>query len=462
MKKTISVFLSLLMGVFVVAQQQNIATRTGKYTGVFSIFSNPASIAASPRKWDVSLFSANIGFANDNVKIGMKSFTDKNDLKNKWLNGDDALSGLINAEITGPSFMFNISPNHAIGISTRGRIMGNISTVNKKMLRGILEADKSSGLPYDLATQDQVLAVNGWTELGGTWAGVVFNKENHLIKAGATVKYLQGVSSSFVDIENLQATINVEKNSNNSIEPYLTNGQGALKMVNAGVDFMKDNIDADDFTESNASGFGIDLGVVYEYRKEEIETDEIEVGNNLDNPYLFKVGISILDLGSLKYTVNDQYALGYTLNIPSGEKLYLSKLNGSFDEVRDYLDKSPYAVRKNIDKSYTTSLPTTLNASIDYNVGSNFYAEFIGQLSLVNNDDKVQNPYYYNSFTFIPRFENRFVGFYLPLNYNTLTEFNMGATLRLGPLMIGSSSILSHLMGEHKQVDMFVGVRFGM
>lgn len=462
MKKTKILVLALFLTTVAMAQQQNVATRSGKYTGVFGLFSNPASIAASPRRWDVSLFSINGGIGSDKLKFGMNTLTEKSEvLKEKLLAVDGDVSALINVEVTGPSFMMNINPKHAIGISSRTRIMGNISTMNAKLLQNLMDPEESKKLPYKLSTKDQVIAVNSWAEIGGSWGGVVFQKENHTIKAGATVKYLKGLSSSFANIQNLEATINIEKNGSQP-EVYLTDGSGSVELINGGVDFFKDNLKTkdivDEFSSSESTGIGFDLGVIYEYRDDVDESSEKVI-----TPYKFKVGLSLLDLGSLKYTPNDEYAVGYTLNIPTGNKLYLNNLSGSFDEIRDYLNKSAYATKKEVGKTFTTSLPTTINVNVDYYIGSNFYAEAIGQFSLVNNDSKVQNPYYYNSFTLIPRFENKFLGAYLPFNYNTLSGFNLGVALRLGPLMIGSSSIFNQLVGEeHTQTDVFVGVRFGL
>jgi hypothetical protein len=53
-------------------------------------------------------------------------------------------------------------------------------------------------------------------------------------------------------------------------------------------------------------------------------------------------------------------------------------------------------------------------------------------------------------------------GFYLPINYNELTKMNAGAALRVGPMYVGSGSILSALMGKSKQADIYFGFRIGI
>src|SRR5690606_1169318 len=81
-----------------------------------------------------------------------------------------------------------------------------------------------------------------------------------------------------------------------------------------------------------------------------------------------------------------------------------------------------------------------------------------GQFSLSKMDKKPYNSQYYNGFTATPRFEGRAFGIYVPINYNDLTKLNAGVSLRMGPLFVGSGSVLTALMGESKQADFHIGI----
>jgi hypothetical protein len=61
-----------------------------------------------------------------------------------------------------------------------------------------------------------------------------------------------------------------------------------------------------------------------------------------------------------------------------------------------------------------------------------------------------------------PRYEGKAIGLYLPVTYNTLTQLTMGATLRLGPLFVGSGSILSALLSNSRQADFNLGLHIGV
>lgn len=451
--------LLLFMSVFTVVFSQPTAYKGGNYTGVYGVFSNPANIASNPRKWDVSLFSVSAMLANDQVKVGLSDL-DK-DFKDELFGREEkSLSALANVEVVGPSFMFRIKPLHTLAFTTRARTFGNIGTLNTRLAQAISNAKDVQNLPYDLNTGTQKLTVNSWSEIGVSWGGVILKKGLHSLKAGATLKYLRGIGNSFAHIQDINATLNSDINQYQEVTPYLTNGTGSLLLVNSGLDMLGDELSGSDFTKSNGNGFGLDLGFVYEY-KEKLDT----VGwrpNCSNSGYKFKAGIALLDVGSIKYKTVESSAFHYTLDIPQGEKFYLNELEGSVAEMQAYLDKSPYAKKEAVSESYKPSLPTALSLMVDYYWGNHFFTELSGLFSLVAKDKKPENAYCYDSFTLTPRFEGTYWGIYIPLNYNTLSDFNAGITLRAGPLMIGSGSIVSSLLSENKQADVFVGVRFGM
>lgn len=60
-----------------------------------------------------------------------------------------------------------------------------------------------------------------------------------------------------------------------------------------------------------------------------------------------------------------------------------------------------------------------------------------------------------------PRYEGKIASFWLPLSYNNLTKWNAGFSVQVGPVFVGSGSVLTALTGDSKQADFHMGVRFG-
>ncbi len=457
MKRIIVLF--FICSFFALANGQTTAYRGGNYTGIYGVFENPASIVSNPRNWDVNLFSIRTTLANDKVSVGLGDLN--KDFEEELFEGKgQELSGFVNVEVVGPSFMFKVAPKHAIAFTSRARILGNIGTLDTKLAQAIKDAKNISSLPYTFSCGNQRVALNAWSEIGVSWGGVLWEKENHLLKLGATLKYLRGVGNSFTNFKDLRATLNADMDSNNrELKPYLSDGRGEFLLENSGVDLFDENFEAGDLRSKNGSGVGFDLGVVYEYRNNKVDST-VWCGKCLNKGYKFKIAASLVDLGRIKYDAIAANSYHYKLSIAQSEKFYLENFSGSVKEIEKALEASPYAIKETIDENYSPSLPTTFNLVADYYWGKHFFTEVAARLSLVD-ESKPENAYLYNSFTFVPRFEGTYWGIALPLNYNEISEFNAGLTLRMGPLMIGSGSAITSLLSEGKQADLFVGIRFG-
>ena len=82
--------------------------RSSNYSGVNSVFFNPANIADSRYRWDINVFSIGTLLVNNNASFSFKELRDFEDDKIKTqLFGDKAgpASGLLTGNVFGPSFM---------------------------------------------------------------------------------------------------------------------------------------------------------------------------------------------------------------------------------------------------------------------------------------------------------------------------------------------------------------------
>jgi hypothetical protein len=438
--------LSLLLTTSLVFSQSFPGYRSGNYTGVNGVFHNPANIANNRYRWDVNLVGLGVNVGNSQASF---TLSDLDAVFNSEVdslffgNSNKASNGIIHTEIIGPSAMLNMG-KHSFALSTRMRIFGNIHDIDGNIIQSI--DDDNDVLPVTLnSNNNQKIILNAWTEIGGSYGRVLYNKDKHFLKAGITAKYLIGSANSFANINNLKGTLR----ENLIGEVYLTDASGRVAIGVSGINF--DDIEGDDFFSSNGNGLGFDLGVIYEYRPDANSTE-----------YKFKAGLALLDLGSITYKPKSDEFGDYTISIPNGQEWYPSDLNDkSFSEIKSYLDASPYFVNNASSLgTYKSNLPTTLQATFDYAFNKHFFTEVAGQLSLVSNDN-AYSPFQYNAVTITPRYEGRRFGFYLPINYNQLTNFNMGFSLRAGPLFLGSGSLLTALIDNSKQADLFFGIRFG-
>lgn len=438
---------------FNLSAQSFIEYRSSNYTGVNGAFFNPANIADNRYKWNVNLFGINAGIGNTTTAFSLKNLNQTLDGEADSLlfgtKGKD-INGAVNVDFFGPSFMFNINKKTSIAFTTRVRAMANVSDISGKLIQSIND-DIVDGLPYTLNNNNnQKITINGWTDFGATVGRILLDKGPHFVKGGLTLKYLAGMGNSYININKLHATIDQDADQT----PYLTNANGSVGIGYAGVDF--DNFEAADAFKFNGRGFGGDIGFVYEFRP-----DAETLTERYQNKYKLKVGIALMDIGSIKYSPKPNEFGNYTMNVPNGQKWYPDDIDGSISDIKEYLDGSPYFTKENVNKSsYKVSLPTNLQLNVDYAVTKSVFVEAAGQFNLSDKSNRY-NSFYHNVFSVTPRYETKHIGVYLPLSYNELTHFNAGVAFRLGQVYLGSGSVLTALFDKSKQVDIHFGINFG-
>lgn len=459
-KITFAFFIVLTTTLFSTASAQEFAGyRSSNYTGVNGVFYNPANIADSRFRWDVNLLGVSALFGNNQVGFGLDTNLDSlaNTVFERTMKNVD---GIVAATINGPSVLFNIKKRNSVALFTRSHVLVNIDNINSSLAEQFSNDNlQNTALPLYLSSPENMTAnVNAYTEFGVAFARVLKNTGSHFFKAGISLKYIAGVANGYLRIDNFKATLN-QDNALLNPEPYLTDATGILSLGMGGINFT--DFDASQLTKFKGSGFGVDLGAVYEWRTKEIE-------NRRDlNKYKLKLGVAVLNIGSIKYTRDQERSQSYNIHIPKGKRFYLSELeDASIDDMKKVFESHPefFTVKdgSDISSSYTVSLPTSLQLDADYHIHNGFYTSLSAQVPLATPNQKAANGRYHSYISLTPRYENKVVGVFLPMTYNNLTDFSAGAALRVGPLFLGSGSLISAAFGDSKKIDVFVGLHIGI
>ncbi|HEX5555036.1 MAG TPA: DUF5723 family protein [Chitinophagaceae bacterium] len=440
-------------------------TRTSDYFGVNGVFFNPAAIAGSPYRFDINLVSISPSVGNNKVAYRLKDLAntfDSDSIEDMVFGRNSGpANGMINADIHGPSFLFNTSAKTAFALTSRVRYMSNVTNLDGKLFKKLSdEFDNNADLPYTISSSRNMrVNMNAWSEFGVSMAHVVMSRNGHLLKAGATLKYLVGMAGRYIDINRLNGTLNTSPEDRNGQKVYLQNASGQISLGSGGIDLS--DIQADQLLKANGSGIGADVGFVYEYRPHLASYDSITFRQSIVSPYKIRVSVSLLDLGGLSYHTREQSGI-YDLNITGNEKLDIGELgNLSLDEYKSFFDRNPQyftPAKGNATPAYKMTLPTSLLAAIDYRLLKGIYLNLEGRIALVGANTEPSNSYYYSSVRFTPRVEGRHFGIYLPVNYNRLTRLNAGFALRSGFLFFGSGSILTAVLDKSKQADFYLGI----
>ncbi len=428
--------------------------RSSNYSGVNGVFFNPANTVDNNYRFDVNLFSFSTLVGNNQASFKLDNLSNSfdSDKIQDQIFGKNAgpSSGMAVVDFHGPSAMFNVGKKNGFALTTRARVFTSITDIDGKLIDKITDDFVNDpSLPYTLSSnQNMRLSANGWTEFGLSYGRVIVNEGVNHLKGGVTLKFLAGAGNAYMGIDNFNGVIDKDIAMQ---QVFLRNTSGRIGMGFGGMNFS--NFETEDLLKVESKGFGADVGFIYEYRPEKSKT------------YLFKLGVAINDIGSIKYKKDQVRSGDYDINIDGADRFDLTQLDGiALDDFNSFFANRPQyftPTSTHHEEEYVVSLPTTLQLTADYHVISGLYVNVAGQIALNNNKTKAFNNKVYNSFTATPRFETKRFGFYLPLNYNQLSRFNAGASLRVGPLFVGSGSILTALMSDSKQADVFIGFRFG-
>jgi outer membrane protein OmpA-like peptidoglycan-associated protein len=447
MKKKILILLTLTS--FVTHAQSYSGYFHDNYAGVQSVLFNPASIADSRFKTDINLFSVSSAVSNDlyGVKL-FDVFKDGYDFDSQSKmtpsNGNNAL---INLDIMGPSFMFNIAPKHTLALFTRARSITNLRDVNGNLVDQVKDGlDQSSSFSFNAGSPNG--ASHAWGELGLSYAAVLYQNNQHFLKGGITAKYLQGVGNAYIQGKDANAVF-IENPTDPLNSTLITNGQltiGGSQDWEANEDYEFD---------ISSSGVGVDFGFVYEWRPD-YEKYDLNKANPADNnfrdlnKYKLRFGLSVTDIGSINYkkAKQDTYDITGTLT-----QEMIDNTDNLYDLLNDRYTKTSTA------KGVKTNLPTALHADVDWNIHNKFYLNLNGDISMVSNT-KLNAVNIADRVSLTPRYESRWFSFYVPVTWMEYSGTQVGSGLRVGTFFIGSGSIVSNLVSkESKAADFYVGLK---
>ena len=428
-----------------VFSQSYIGLNTDNYNGVHGLLTNPASIADSRLKFDLNLVGFSALAGNDfygidiNNLISGAEFSDSNV---EFPSEDNNF--YTNIDILGPSFMLSLSPKHSIGLFTRARTYFNAFEFNGSNIETIdngLDLNDS----FSVNEGDFFGAANSWVEVGLSYSRVIMDQDEHFLKGGLSVKYLQGISNAYARLSDFEITYD----DSITDEEITTSGSLDYGYTDTFEEDL-DDVSYDDFKDFN--GLGFDLGFVYEWRPDANiykynDSNGDEVYYRDVNKYKLKLGLSLTDIGKISYTGTQNT---YDLNRSNIDASDFDDIEGS-EELEDLYTFSSSDIEK-------SNLPTALHFTADWNINNSFYLNFNTDLSLVGNDlNEVSNV---NMFTLTPRFEKKWFTFQLPVSMQQYSGLNVGAGFRAGPLYVGSGSVITVFTNkETKAADVYLGVK---
>jgi len=485
-----------------VKSQDYLGFINSNYCGITGAYINPANIADNRMRFDMTLGGISFYGINNYVGIKRKDIiaqdgkfwkslinTAKGDtgtawnddqFQQKYLNNVDDprdKSLFFSSRVALPSFLLhlNLWGKNAIGLNTSLRTYVNVDGVSPDLAR-LLYSDVGRTPGYNVSDLYNVNIQNDNLSMGAmSWLeyaisfGHVFKDDNeHYFKGGGTVKILQGLASAYLNVKNLNVNFN---------GPFLDQDSMAmLAVIQSEVNYgHSENLEIPDPLKLGSGdpntnpavddptlygtllngypkfesfpGYGFDIGAIYEWRPDYASYKyEMDGKQNIwrrdKNKYKLKAGLSIIDMGGIKYS-KGKSSNNFTVNTDSVRyRLYETGAYPvySIDSIINSL-----VTYQNIKGTYKMALPTSIIAQLDYNIWKTFYVDFMAYVAFKykNREAKIHD---FTNISLTPRLDHKWFGVAVPLAYNEAAAiakqpFRVGAMLRLGPLALGTNDM---------------------
>jgi hypothetical protein len=447
MKKVIFI-LSLLMLNLSVAQEHFSGINISRRVGLINASFNPAELTNLSNTFEVQVFSTSLNVSNNKISFGDIVSSDK-DIEDLIFDGNEAANMRLDLLINGPGFAMKYK-KWAFGVSTNAVAKANIIDVDVNLGNALTNSGINSiiGLTNVSSNYNQKINAATWGEIGFTLARDLFDTEKYKISAGTNIRLLFPSSFTNFAADKFNGTV-----VNTAGDLSLTDTHANLNIAYSGpiADGFTDAKNFSDFFSSGINGYAVDLGVNFKIKE-------------ADNPkdYKFNSGLSIKNIGSMTFKSDNNESSNYDLTISNTQFLDLNQFE-NVDNVKDIeqiLLSSGYLTKTNDQKDFTIKLPTLFTAYADLKLTNRFYVSAFTQQKLVDDSDNDFSTTQ-NSITLTPRFSGENYEIFVPLSDNEISGFTGGFGFRVGGFFMGSGSILTAMINDTKQADIYLGFRIG-
>ena len=355
------------------------------------------------------------------------------------------------------NFMVSISPKMAFSFGIKQRMFLNVDNVSPELITlGVNSLNYNALWNQELNDKLLNISYNAWNEYKLGFGMVAYDKEEHFLKAGIGIKYLQGLGAAYLYTDQIKYDL-LNADTATTIQGHFNYG------YSSNIDSIIAQSQTFDPTGSLAKGVGFDLGFVYEWRPKwkdyKYDMDgETNIWRKDKNKYELKFSFAVNDIGGMKYKkstnsrdfnvdIHGSFTNPSTLFALSSfsDSKSLADFNGNVDTLTsnnnaDGTPQATYVEDPKNDAYFFMNLPTHITTSIDYHIWNDFYVNLGGFIGLAMKKDphKVKYP---TSITLTPRYDYKWAGVSVPISYGGLTGFRTGLGLRMGPIIVGTANL---------------------
>src|ERR1035437_552753 len=427
MRKNYFVFI-LLLYFLPLSAQEKLGIANSNYSSTNSIFLNPSSSVDSRTFVQANLLGLNIYGMNNAAYLPLFSVYSaaKGGFQAPQLstiNLDKFVYAKV--EVDGPAVIIS---NREIGIGffVRGRVEVDVRNIPKGLPNTLQNQNADTSLRhFDMLVNNAKMSEMAWVEYGLNFGKMIFKHGNILMSFGGNVKYLTGVNLAYANLASLNAHVD-------DTQAYIKNVDGSLRYNNPGW--------------NTGQGGALDLGFTYKKTLKWVENyySNSEKSSCKFIDYRYKIGVSLLDLGAIRFANNT-----FKGNISGATQLDMNTLKNinSIESLQTQIEKD-FKIKEVFNSPIWASLPTALSIQADWNMtyylhlkkNYHFYINTTAIQALTT--AQVVGVQRSNLVSVAPRLEFKNFEIAMPLTFQRVLYPQLGFAFRIENFVFGLDNVL--------------------
>ncbi|MCK5774666.1 MAG: hypothetical protein KAH25_00735 [Bacteroidales bacterium] len=421
------------------------------HAGTNVLFFNPAGMHHQKNWLSINIFTMDMFFSNNYAYIPKEDFSFTNlDFpmhKTDYSFGERPFyiydkghktRADLHLKLQGPSVMY-IYNQHAFAITSGARAITTMKNLSQDLGRLIYHGfHYSPQYEDDFPIENFRGSVLNWGEIGFSYAYQHNTRSFGNWNFGMSIRKLYSAGGGYLYVDN--TGYNLHNDSTLEFKPL-----NAEMAFSGPMDYHTNELIPG--LAVYGKGWGFDVGIEYQelIKRQGKHLQEKVCGQSYNN-YKYRWGISITDIGYITFANNAQLHQYIDVNYlwENIDTVKYDNLNDAVHDISNRFYGDPQASLK--DTKFKIWLPTSINASFDYNFENDFYLNssivFSAPLMMSNYIEKPA------IFSITPRYEKQNIEASLSLNLYQWQYPRVGASLRLYYFTIGSDYLTS-LLGVH-------------
>ncbi len=450
LNKSIYILLpALLLHTLYLGAQNQFGALHSNYTPTNSVFINPSSMLDAKTWLDINIVGVgayannNLVAAGDNHAFRILSEQNLDEESLVYAQGRKRYAAFTKAFVLGPSAVWS-QGDHAAGLALQMRSYTAAQRVptyfGPFIENGVAEYTPQHGIDYSV--QNLRVASLNFGEIQGSYAYTFLKHRRNMLMGGVSLKKFFSIAGGAANVYDFDFNV-----LNDSV----------ARIYQAKADAMY----TDNPRFNPGGGFGMDIGFTFQKMLGEASSyypNSPKMGCRY-LPYKYKIGVSVIDIGSVKFDPDDLQYVGY--NFENYTWYNYNDPDIDEDNATDiFINQESDPENGEVKNPQKISLPTFFSVQADYNLWASRVYVNATLVQGIPHGKRSFGIRHANSLALTPRYESKWIDFALPFSLYEYRYAQLGASLRIAYFTIGTDKLID-LFFDNKMYgsDIYVYVK---